>query len=106
MCCAKCWVSIPLFPKKAAKLIVAAITKDDSTRQQSGSEDQELSGILTPRQKEVLRLLAAGLTLSGIAQRLYISKETVKSTCRATYRRLNVSSRDQAVEAGKKLGLI
>lgn len=97
---------IPLFPKKAAKLIVAAITKDDSTRQQSGSEDQELSGILTPRQREVLRLLAAGLTLSGIAQRLYISKETVKSTCRATYRRLNVSSRDQAVEAGKKLGLI
>ena len=52
---------------------------------------------LTPRQKDLLRLLAAGHTNSQIARRLGISEGTVRSHLEGIYERLNVSSRTAAV---------
>jgi len=52
---------------------------------------------LTPRQRELLRLLAAGCTNTQIARRLGISEGTVRSHLEAIYARLDVSSRTAAV---------
>lgn len=51
---------------------------------------------LTPREKEVLRLLAQGLSSASIAKRLVISLVTVNSHIRAIYSKLGVSSRSAA----------
>jgi DNA-binding CsgD family transcriptional regulator len=52
---------------------------------------------LTPRQKDLLRLLAAGLTNAQIARRLGLSEGTVRTHLENIYGRLNVSSRTAAV---------
>jgi DNA-binding CsgD family transcriptional regulator len=52
---------------------------------------------LTARQKELLRLLAAGHTNTQIARRLGISEGTVRTHLENIYTRLNVSSRTAAV---------
>ena len=52
---------------------------------------------LTPRQKELLRLLAAGHTNTQIARRLGISEGTVRTHLENIYERLHVSSRTGAV---------
>jgi DNA-binding NarL/FixJ family response regulator len=52
---------------------------------------------LTPRQNDLLRLLAAGHTNTQIARRLGISEGTVRTHLENIYQRLNVSSRTAAV---------
>jgi DNA-binding CsgD family transcriptional regulator len=51
---------------------------------------------LTPREVEVLRLLAHGLTYAQIAERLIISPHTVNRHLTAIYTKLNVTSRHAA----------
>lgn len=52
---------------------------------------------LTPRERTVLALIAAGYTNDQIAAELYVSINTVKTTIRNTYSRLQVRTRAQAV---------
>jgi DNA-binding NarL/FixJ family response regulator len=52
---------------------------------------------LTPRQKDLLHLLAAGHTNAQIARRLGLSEGTVRTHLENIYGRLNVSSRTAAV---------
>ena len=52
---------------------------------------------LTPRQKDLLCLLAAGHTNTQIARRLGISEGTVRTHLENIYKRLQVSSRTAAV---------
>lgn len=52
---------------------------------------------LTPRQQEVLELIAEGLSNREIARRLYLSEGTVKNTVSEIYARLGVRDRVQAV---------
>jgi DNA-binding CsgD family transcriptional regulator len=50
---------------------------------------------LTPRQRQILRLAAAGKTNKAIAQQLFLSIKTVETHLAAGYRKLGVSSRDE-----------
>lgn len=52
---------------------------------------------LTPRQREVLQLIAEGLSNREIARRLYLSEGTVKNIVSEIYARLDVRDRVQAV---------
>lgn len=52
---------------------------------------------LTPRQAEVLRLAADGLTNAQIADALAIGPESVKSHLHVAYRKLGAANRTQAV---------
>ncbi len=60
---------------------------------------------LTEREVAVLRLLGGSLSLREIGQELYVSANTVKTHTQAIYRKLGVSTRHDAVERGKQLGL-
>jgi len=61
---------------------------------------------LTPRELEVLRLVAEGLTNKAIAQRLAISDHTVKFHVNAILSKLGAQSRTDAVVRASRLGLI
>ena len=51
------------------------------------------------REKQVLQLVAAGLTNSEIADRLFLSESTIKSHLSSSFRKLDVSSRAEAAAA-------
>ncbi len=61
---------------------------------------------LTPRELDVLRLLAEGLPNKTIAGRLNISKHTVKFHVNAILGKLGVASRTEAVVRATRMGLI
>jgi DNA-binding NarL/FixJ family response regulator len=64
------------------------------------------SSLLTKREKEVLTLLAEGLSHVEIGQRLSISDETVRTHVRKASARLDASTRTEAVATALRLGLI
>jgi DNA-binding NarL/FixJ family response regulator len=68
-------------------------------------EEQPGAELLTPRELEVLRLLAGGLDQLEIAERLVISPKTVSTHIQHVLVKLGVHSRAQAVAAAHRLGL-
>lgn len=70
------------------------------------SEEPALVEELTPRELEVLQLLAEGLANKAIAQRLSISEHTVKFHVNAIMSKLGAQSRTAAVVRATRLGLI
>jgi NarL family two-component system response regulator YdfI len=61
---------------------------------------------LTPREVEILGLLAAGLGNKAIARRLGISGHTVKTHVVSLFEKLRVSTRAEAVAAGVRRGIL
>lgn len=70
------------------------------------AEPQGPPGGLTPREIEVLRLVAAGHTNPEIAEKLVISIRTVETHRAAIHRKLNTSSRAEVVAFAREHGLI
>jgi LuxR family maltose regulon positive regulatory protein len=61
---------------------------------------------LTPREQEILELIAAGLTNREIAEQLVISAETVKKHTGSIYGKLGVSNRTEAATRARELDLL
>jgi DNA-binding CsgD family transcriptional regulator len=61
---------------------------------------------LTPREYEVLRLVAEGLHNREIAERLGVTEHTVKFHLAAIFGKLGASTRTEAVQRGLRLGVI
>lgn len=61
---------------------------------------------LTPREQEVLKLIAKGLNRTDVAELLGLSKYTVSDYIKTIYRKLDVSSRAEATLEAERLGLI
>jgi len=62
--------------------------------------------VLTPRELEVLKLVAQGLSNPDIAQRLVLSEHTVRRHLANILRKLDLSSRTAAAAWGVRMGLI
>ncbi|GAB3152436.1 hypothetical protein GCM10027058_20420 [Microbacterium neimengense] len=60
---------------------------------------------LTARERAVLRELTTGATTAQIAERLFVSPNTVKTQLSSAYRKLGVASRKEAEAAARRLGL-
>jgi DNA-binding CsgD family transcriptional regulator len=61
---------------------------------------------ITPRELEILTLIAQGLSNREIAARLFVSENTVKTHCSRAFDKLGARRRTQAVQLGKQLGLL
>jgi len=66
---------------------------------------REPSAPLSPREREVLALMAAGSTNREIAAQLHLSPHTIKEHTSALYRKLDVRNRAEAVRRAERLGL-
>ena len=61
---------------------------------------------ITPRELEVLELIAAGLSNKEIAERVFVSENTVKTHLSRVFDKLGARRRTQAVQLSKELRLI
>jgi DNA-binding CsgD family transcriptional regulator len=61
---------------------------------------------ITPREYEILTLIAAGLSNREIAAQLFVSENTVKTHSSRLFDKLQAKRRTQAVQKGKEAGLI
>lgn len=89
-----------LYPSLAARLV-----KDYLQRAESG-DHLMVQDDLTPRELEVLTLIAQGLTNAEIAEQLVISVKTVDRHRENIMRKLNMHSRIDLVKYALKMGLI
>lgn len=69
-------------------------------------QQQQLADDLTDREIEVLRLVAAGMRNSQIAEEMFLTEQTIKNYLRKIFEKLMVESRVEAVVLAIKLGLI
>jgi NarL family two-component system response regulator LiaR len=61
---------------------------------------------LSPRELEVLRLMAGGLSNQEIAARLFLSLNTIKTHSSRIFEKLDARRRTQAIDKAKKLNII
>jgi DNA-binding CsgD family transcriptional regulator len=61
---------------------------------------------ITPRELEILELIAEGLSNKEIAERVHVSENTVKTHSSRVFDKLGARRRTQAVQLGKELRLI
>jgi NarL family two-component system response regulator LiaR len=88
-------------PQVAAKLLKHVATQPDRV-----VEDRKLISQLSEREREVLGLLASGLTNADIAQTLFLSEGTVKNYVSIIFSKLAVTDRTQAALVAIRAGLV
>jgi len=72
----------------------------------AGARGEDDSRALTPRERDVLRLMADGANNATIGQALSISSNTVKQYAASIYEKLGVGSRVQAAVHAVRVGLV
>lgn len=102
------WLGLTLTRPKAAKETDALPTEIAPPVAPSIEPDpakREALGI-TKRELEILELIAAGLSNREIAERIFVSENTVKTHSSRLFEKLSARRRTQAVQIGKELGLL
>lgn len=78
----------------------------DAINEVTGFDPSARSTSLSPRESEVLQMLADGYSASEVAKRLYISERTIKNHLASCYEKLGASDRTQAVVKAIQSGVI
>ena len=84
------------------KRLLAAIPGEPAKSKTNPMKEE----ILSDRELEVLRLLAAGQSYKEIGQKLFLSLNTIQSHIKSIYRKLSVNRRVQAIEKAREMKLI
>jgi LuxR family maltose regulon positive regulatory protein len=84
----------------------SAAAWDGTTAAASATRTHELRALLTPRECEILDLIAEGQSNKAIARQLSLGPETVKSHLKNVFAKLGVERRTQAVLRAGELGLV
>ena len=71
-----------------------------------GTPGRRRSDELSPREEEVLQLIADGLAPNEVAERLYISPRTVKNHLASAYAKLGARDRTDAVLRAVRRGIV
>ena len=91
------WLGLSLTRKKTPPASDTAFIIDQQRQNELG---------ITPRELEILGLIAAGLSNREIADRLFVSENTVKTHSSRLFDKLGARRRTQAVQLGKEARLI
>ena len=87
------------------KILLAAFpeaTSDQANKSNAGGLTEPLS----PKELNTLRLLVSGLTNKEIAEKAFVSPNTVKTHIKKIYDKMEVNSRVQAINRARELELI
>jgi DNA-binding CsgD family transcriptional regulator len=98
------WLGLKLTRKEEVVVVkeVAVLTTQPFAVNQERL--RELS--ITKRELEILALIARGMSNREIAEKLFVSENTVKTHSSRLFDKLSVKRRTQAVQIGKEMGLI
>src|SRR5262245_57135477 len=77
-------------------LLDPAVTARVVERLRKGPEEDELIARLSPQERQVLELLAEGLTNRQIAQRLYLAEKTIKNYVTSVLAKMGMARRTEA----------
>ena len=100
------WLGIKLTkPREKIILREVLIPTDPATTFTLNQTQLDALGI-TPRELEILSLIAQGLSNREIADRLFVSENTVKTHCSRAFDKLGARRSTQAVQLGKQLGIL
>ncbi|MEP6835299.1 MAG: LuxR C-terminal-related transcriptional regulator [Gemmatimonas sp.] len=98
------WFGLTL-TKKPETIVIKEVSAPVATEFTRNPAGVEAAG-LTPRELQILELIASGLSNKEIAERIFVSENTVKTHSRRLFEKLNARRRTQAVQAGKELGIL
>ena len=98
------WLGRTLTRKKPAVIIKEVPAQDSAPFVVDEARVSALG--ITPRELEILGLIAAGLSNREIARRLFVSENTVKTHSSRLFEKLDARRRTQAVQIGKAARLI
>jgi DNA-binding NarL/FixJ family response regulator len=94
----------PLAPSVTRRLLDRFATEEAAMQRRSGAED--LITALTDREREVLTLIAKGLSNSEIAEATYVAESTVKTHVSRVFMKIGARDRVQAVITAYTAGLV
>jgi len=97
------WLGVK-FTRREERVIVREIPVRSTAFSLNESKLAELG--ITPRELEILQLIARGLSNREIAEKLFVSENTVKTHSSRLFDKLSARRRTQAVQIGKEMGLI
>ena len=98
------WLAVKVARPKVETVVVVRPASDVQAQE---IDEKELARLgLSGREQEVLQLMAGGLSNQEIADRLFVSLNTVKTHCSRIFEKLDVKRRTQAIEMAKRLRLI
>ena len=98
------WFGLKLTRKPETVIIREMAVASPATFTLNQSKLDELG--ITPRELEILELMAEGLSNKEIAERVFVSENTVKTHTSRIFDKLGAKRRTQAVQLGKTLSLI
>ena len=98
------WVGLKFTRKKEVIVLQQVMVSSDKPFAVNEQRLRELS--ITPRELEILELIATGLSNREIAEKLFVSENTVKTHSSRLFDKLNAKRRTQAVQIAKEQGLI
>jgi DNA-binding CsgD family transcriptional regulator len=98
------WLGIKLTRKKEVIVLKEVLVSADAPFALNQQRVRELS--ITPRELEILELIANGMSNREIAEKLFVSESTVKTHSSRLFDKLSAKRRTQAVQIGKELRLI
>jgi DNA-binding CsgD family transcriptional regulator len=98
------WLGLRLTKNKEVVVLKEVLVSADAPFALNQQRLRELS--ITPRELEILGLIANGMSNREIAEKLFVSENTVKTHSSRLFDKLNAKRRTQAVQIGKELGLI
>ena len=100
------WLGLKLTKKKET-VIVNVVKEIRVAAQPFAVNEARLRELaITRREREILELIAEGLSNREIAEKLFVSENTVKTHSSRLFDKLSAKRRTQAVQIGKDLGLI
>jgi DNA-binding NarL/FixJ family response regulator len=91
---------------RAIEKVAAGETFVDPALMPAFAQGRDGAELLTQREREILQLLADGMSNADVAARLYISQETVKSHVRHILAKLEADTRTQAVAIALREAMI
>jgi ATP/maltotriose-dependent transcriptional regulator MalT len=100
------WLTLKLAKPKKETLIVDKEIYIVRDKELPVAKDNAQDIGISNRELEVLQLMAGGLSNAEIAEKLFISLNTVKTHLSKIFEKLEVKRRTQAVEKAKRLGII
>jgi LuxR family transcriptional regulator, maltose regulon positive regulatory protein len=96
-----------IMPDYVSRLLAAFASEEQNSKEKSSLlSAQPLIESLSPRELEVLQLIAEGLSNDEIGKRLFLALDTVKGHNRRIFDKLQVQRRTEAVARARELGLL